>query len=177
MLLDGFVRVVQPLPDGGEAPVGVAGPGMLLGLAGLRGRTTHDESAVSLTVVRAVGLPSPALLAEHDSRLLAPFASLLLAHGAAACVEATAALGESVRSRLLRVLRRLARPASATSDSGERIARLAVRLSHLDLSQLVGAERTTVTRELGVLVEQGVVVAHHGHVIGVTVLGSRAGQQ
>jgi len=177
VVLDGFVRLARPLPNGIEATVGVAGPGRLLGAAVLLGRSSHDSSTEALGIVRAVELPMPVFLSEGAHQLLAPLATLLLARLDAAWSDAAGDLQGTVGCRLLRVLRRFARPVRGSGHGSEnRMARLAVRLSHAELARLVGAERATVSRELRNLAMRGAVELERGHVVGVATAAPGAWQ-
>lgn len=61
----------------------------------------------------------------------------------------------SVRARLLHALRHLAREHGERRPDGK--IRIALRLSHQELAQLIGATRETCTIELGKLQKSGVV--------------------
>jgi len=167
-VLDGFVRLYRPMPDGGEVTTGIVGPGGLLAAAALRGQGEHDDAATALGYVRTVDFPAPTLLdlAGRCPPLFAELALCLAARVDDAHAGAAAAAKGYLMSRVLYALRRLTRSNCLGIEAGS-FCPLAVRLSHAELARLVGAERASVSRLLRVLGERGVVRREHGHVTGV----------
>lgn len=164
IVVEGIVRLVRRRRDGAELTLGLVRPGELLTAAPLVGGTRDDDRAQALGRVRALAIPlalvsSPAPAAPH---LLARLLACALARRDAAYADAAACA--TVPERLLRVLRRLARPGAPGEAA---MAPLALPLSHADLARLANADRATVTRALRDLEGRGLVRRARGHVVAV----------
>lgn len=164
IVADGFVRLARSDSDGAEVTVGLVGPGGLADISALRGCSAHDAGAQALSHVRTVELPAAGLLdmASHSPCVFEALVRCLITRRNDVYVDAVAAAGEDLSVRLLATLLRLARPAATGAERP-----LAVRLSHADVARLIGADRSTVTRLIGALAEQGFVRRERGHVTGI----------
>ena len=167
LVLDGFVRLSQLAPGGGEVTTGIVGSGGLVAVAALRGQVEHDHSADALGRVRTIELPAPLLLdlGSRSPRLVMGLTRCLVARLEDAYGGAVADTQGLLAHRVLRTLRRLTRPTHPGAPDALRP--LAVRLSHADVARLVGADRATVTRLVGSLVQQGLIRQERGHITAV----------
>ncbi len=179
VLVDGFVRLFRLSSDGTETTTDIVRSGSLLAVTALHGGTVHDNSAEVLGRAHTVEIPATTVLglAGESPQLFAEIARCLVARTDAVYAGAAIDAQESLPSRLLYVLRRLARPDPADHGIEDRalagvLHPLAMRLSHAEAGRLVGADRTSVTRAFRQLVHRGLIRRERGHVTGVALAAS-----
>ncbi|GAC1309725.1 MAG: Crp/Fnr family transcriptional regulator [Vulcanimicrobiaceae bacterium] len=158
----GRVKIVRTTAAGLETIVGIRNPGDLFGeLLWMTDSARRDTSAIALDPGCVCRLDA----AVFERRLRADVVfSASFARGMALRLgtlerELTELAGKSVPGRLVDVLGRLA------ADHGVREAdgtlRIALSLTHKDLADIIGTSRETLTKELSVLADVGLLrVAH-----------------
>lgn len=162
---DGFGRVYRVLADNREITTGIVPPGALLNVTALQACIHHEAYAEALGPVRTIDIPST-IISSVSGRCPA-FANSLLhclrlrAAGiyADAVVNALLPLDE----RLLHLLRSLARDPSTWHENDE-MRSLALRISHERLARLIHSDRSSVTRSLAALEQEGQIRRGHGHI-------------
>jgi len=136
----GFVRVYLLADDGHETTTALLGPGHLVGIAPLLGRSAHRAFAEALTAVEAWAIPAAELLARlpNDRSLLGLVSGALAQRFALAqgLLRGVALLPVAERIRDIEL--RLAGALHGTPPA----------LSHLLLAELVHARPETVSRVL-----------------------------
>jgi CRP/FNR family transcriptional regulator, cyclic AMP receptor protein len=157
----GRVKLVRTSRSGAESIVGIRTAGDVFGeLSGLdEGRRT--TSAVAIEPVEADTLAARAFGAvlESDAALARAFARGVARRLAAAEHELAELMGKSVPGRLVDALGRLAAEHGVAEAGGT--IRIGLNLTHKDLADLIGTSRETLTKELRVLADVGLLrVAH-----------------
>jgi CRP/FNR family transcriptional regulator len=158
----GRIKIVRTSASGAESIVGIRNPGDVFGeLSWMTGKTHRSTSAIALDAGDVCHIDA----AEFERRLLAdPVLAAHFARGigtrlAALERELTELAGKSVPGRLVDVLGRLAAEHGIREDDGT--LRIGISLTHKDLADLIGTSRETLTKELGVLADVGLVrIAH-----------------
>jgi CRP-like cAMP-binding protein len=154
----GRVKIVRANANGDEAIVGIRTAGDVFGeIAWMMPRQRRTTSAVALEPSEIARLDA-ALFEERlreDVVLAEAFARGLTERLAAASRELTELAGKSVAGRLVDALGRLAQRHGVRDDDGS--LRIGISLTHKDLADLIGTSRETVTKELSVLADVGLV--------------------
>lgn len=162
----GRVKIVRTSRSGAESIVGIRGAGDAFGelsiVAEGRQRAT---SAIAIEPVEADALPAAAFGAalEGDAALARAFARGVARRLAAAEHELAELAGKSVPGRLVDALGRLAAEHGVAEPDGT--VRIGINLTHKDLADLIGTSRETLTKELGVLADVGLLRVAHKTVI------------
>jgi len=158
----GRIKIVLTTPGGAESIVAIRNPGDLFAeLAWATGRTARASSAIALdqSDVYRIDNDSFERSLRADATLCSHFARGLARRLAGVERELTELAGKSVPGRLVDVLGRLAADHGVREDDGT--VRIALSLTHKDLADIIGTTRETLTKELGVLADVGLVrVAH-----------------
>jgi CRP/FNR family transcriptional regulator len=163
-VLSGRVKIVRSTAAGDEVIVGIRNAGDVFGEL-----TWLTETADSLRKTSAVAIePSRveslavddfARFLNSDGEIARSFARGVTRRLAAAEQELTELAGKSVPGRLVDVLGRLASSHGVEEPDGT--LRIGMNLTHKDLADLIGTSRETLTKELAVLVDVGLLrVAH-----------------
>jgi CRP-like cAMP-binding protein len=158
----GRVKIVRATAGGAESIVGIRNPGDIFGeLSWMPGMPLRASTAVGLDAGAVFRLEA----AEFEKRLnadahvAAAFARGLARRLTEAEIELTELAGKSVPGRLVDALGRLAQDHGVPEADGS--VRIALSLTHQDLADLIGTSRETLTKELNVLADLGLVrVAH-----------------
>jgi CRP/FNR family cyclic AMP-dependent transcriptional regulator len=164
VILQGRVRISSMSEDGREIILGVLGPGEVLGeIALLDGQERSADASALQECVAVVVERSNFLRLLHGSpdlclRLMNVLCARLRRLNLA--MEDIALLDLS--SRLAKLLLRLARDCGVPGPAGRRIE---VKLSQKDLSNLVGASREKVNRQLKVWEQEGIIATDQGYLI------------
>jgi CRP-like cAMP-binding protein len=157
-VLEGGMKIVRTTLGGGEAIVGIRNPGDVFGeLTSLLTRRPRTTSAVALENGELARLEAGAFerVLRADAELAAEFARGLAQRLTQAELELTERAGKSVPGRLVDALGRLAAEHGVAESDGT--LRIGIRLTHKDLADLIGTSRETLTRELGILAEAGLL--------------------
>ncbi len=158
----GRVKIVLTTPGGAESIVSIRNPGDLFAeLAWATGRAVRSSSAVALdpSEVHRIDIDTFERRLRADPVLCSHFARGVARRLASVERELTEIAGKSVPGRLVDVLGRLAADHGVSEDDGT--VRIALSLTHKDLADLIGTTRETLTKELSVLADVGLVrVAH-----------------
>lgn len=157
-VLAGRVKVVRALSSGAETIVAIRKPGDIVGEYGWMSREAQRETSA---VVLDPGEVATLDASQFERLLLADVVlSTAFARGVARRLDAlelelTELAGKSVPGRLVDLLGRLG------FEHGVRIAdgtlRIGINLTHQDLADLIGTSRETLTRELSVLADVGLI--------------------
>jgi CRP-like cAMP-binding protein len=155
---NGRVKIVRTSAAGGESIVGIRNPGDVFGeLTAMNARAERTTSAIALDPGSVVRIDAPTFFRRlrEDAMLASSFARGISQRLAIVERELTELAGKSVAGRLVDTLGRLA--ADHGVPDGEGHVRIALSLTHKDLADLIGTSRETLTRELGVLADVGLV--------------------
>ncbi|GAC1524709.1 MAG: Crp/Fnr family transcriptional regulator [Vulcanimicrobiaceae bacterium] len=158
----GRVKIVRSNASGSESIIGVRNPGDLFGeLTWMSDGARRTSSAIALDPGTVARLDSDIFerRLRADVVLSAAFARGMSQQLAAVERELTELAGKSVPGRLVDALGRLAADHGVRESDGT--LRIALSLTHKDLADLIGTSRETLTKELSVLADVGLVrVAH-----------------
>jgi CRP/FNR family cyclic AMP-dependent transcriptional regulator len=157
----GRVKIVRTSPSGAEAIVGIRTAGDVFGELTAVDEGLRSTSAVAIEPVEADALAAAAFGAalEDDPALARAFARGIARRLAAAEHELAELMGKSVPGRLVDALGRLAAEHGVAEPGGR--VRIGINLTHKDLADLIGTSRETLTKELAVLADVGLLrVAH-----------------
>ena len=156
----GRVKIVRTSPSGAESIVGIRTAGDVFGELTGAAEGVRSTSAVAIEPVEADAVAAAAFRAalERDPAVARAFARGVTRRLAAAEHELAELMGKSVAGRLVDVLGRLAAEHGVPEDGAVRIG---INLTHKDLADLIGTSRETLTKELSVLADVGLLrVAH-----------------
>ncbi len=162
----GRVKIVRTTANGSESIIGIRNPGDLFGeLTWMSDGAKRTSSAVALD--EGVVVRIDAALFERRLRddvvVSAAFARGMSLRLAIVERELTELAGKSVPGRLVDALGRLA------ADHGVREAdgtlRIALSLTHKDLADIIGTSRETLTKELSVLADVGLLRVSHREIV------------
>jgi CRP/FNR family transcriptional regulator, cyclic AMP receptor protein len=154
----GRVKIVRTHASGNDMIVGFRVAGDVFGeLSALEAGARRTSSAIAIepTVVAGVPAAEMAALLSADPDLAYTFARGIARRLALAERELAEMAGKSVSGRLVDTLGRLA--SSYGIEDADGTVRIELNLTHRDLADLIGTSRETLTRELGVLADVGLV--------------------
>lgn len=160
----GRIKIVRSTSAGDEVIVGIRDMGDVFGeltwLADSSDRRRKTSAvAIEASSVDGIGVDEFASLLATDGEIARAFARGVTRRLAAAEQELTELAGKSVPGRLVDVLGRLASSHGVEEPDGT--LRIGMNLTHKDLADLIGTSRETLTKELAVLVDVGLLrVAH-----------------
>ncbi len=157
----GRVKLVRTNRSGAESIVGIRTAGDVFGELTSLDERRRGTSAIAIEPVEADALTAAALgaLLESDVAIARAFARGVARRLAAAEHELAELAGKSVPGRLVDALGRLAAEHGVAEPGG--LIRIGINLTHKDLADLIGTSRETLTKELGVLADVGLLrVAH-----------------
>jgi CRP-like cAMP-binding protein len=158
----GRIKIVRTTSAGAESIVGIRNPGDIFAeLSWMPGMPSRATSAIALDAGSVFRLEAAEFARGigTDASLAAAFARGLARRLHDAELELTELAGKSVPGRLVDALGRLAHDHGITEDDGS--VRIGISLTHKDLADLIGTSRETLTKELSVLADLGLVrVAH-----------------
>jgi CRP/FNR family transcriptional regulator len=156
------VKIVRTNPSGAEAIVGIRTAGDAFGeLTSVDDDGVRATSAIAIEAVEADAISAAAFVGalERDAALARAFARGVARRLAAAEHELAELMGKSVPGRLVDALGRLAAEHGVAEPGGT--VRIGMNLTHKDLADLIGTSRETLTKELNVLADVGLLrVAH-----------------
>ncbi|MGB8265947.1 MAG: Crp/Fnr family transcriptional regulator [Candidatus Velthaea sp.] len=159
---EGRIKVVRTTAEGGESIVGLRAPGEIFGEIGwLREGRSRATSAVAIEPVVARSLAA-AVFAERtraDAVVARAYARGIARRLSALEGELTELAGKSVPGRLVDLLGRLASEHGIPEAGGS--LRIGLALTHKELADLIGTSRETLTKELGVLADVGLLRVSH----------------
>ncbi|MBD5634836.1 MAG: Crp/Fnr family transcriptional regulator, partial [Candidatus Eremiobacteraeota bacterium] len=159
------IKIVRSNASGSESIVGIRNPGDIFGeISWMRPGARRVTSAIALDPGDVCRLDAAVFerRLREDSALAASFARGIAQRLAAVERELTELAGKSVPGRLVDVLGRLA------SEHGVRengTLRIALSLTHKDLADLIGTSRETLTKELSVLADVGLLRVEHRTIV------------
>jgi CRP/FNR family cyclic AMP-dependent transcriptional regulator len=157
----GRVKIVRTSSSGAEAIVGIRTAGDAFGELTSADEGVRATSAIAIEAVEADAISTAAFGAalERDAALARAFARGVARRLAAAEHELAELMGKSVPGRLVDALGRLAAEHGVAEAGGT--IRIGLNLTHKDLADLIGTSRETLTKELSVLADVGLLrVAH-----------------
>lgn len=158
----GRIKIVRSNAGGSETIVGIRNPGDIFGeLTWMTREALRTTSAIALDPGSVSRLDAATFeqRLQADAVLAARFARGAARRLAEIERELTELAGKSVPGRLVDVLGRLAAEHGVNETGGT--LRIALNLTHKDLADLIGTSRETLTKELSVLADVGLLrVAH-----------------
>jgi CRP/FNR family transcriptional regulator len=160
----GRMKIVRTNAAGSEVIVGIRTEGDIFGeltwLADIDNRLRKTSAvAIEASTVDRVAADDFSELLQADGEVARAFARGVTRRLAATEQELTELTGKSVPGRLIDVLGRLASSHGIEEPDGT--LRIGMNLTHKDLADLIGTSRETLTKELAVLVDVGLLrVAH-----------------
>ncbi|GAC1420627.1 MAG: Crp/Fnr family transcriptional regulator [Candidatus Velthaea sp.] len=158
----GRIKIVRSNAAGAEAIVGIRNTGDIFGeLTWMDCARLRSTSAVAIepSTVDAIDADTLGGLLRSDGTIARAFARGVARRLADAEQELTELAGKSVPGRLVDVLGRLA--ADHGVEEADGTLRIGINLTHKDLADLIGTSRETLTKELSVLADVGLLrVAH-----------------
>ena len=162
----GRVKIVRTTASGLESIVGIRNPGDLFGeLLWMTDRARRNTSAIALDPGSVSRLDSAIFerRLRADAVISASFARGVAIRLAEVERELTELAGKSVPGRLVDVLGRLAADHGVRESDGT--LRIALSLTHKDLADLIGTSRETLTKELSVLADVGLLRVEHRTIV------------
>ena len=162
----GRVKIVRTTANGSESIIGIRNPGDLFGeLTWMSDGAKRTSSAVALD--EGVVVRIDAMLFERRLRddvvVSAAFARGMSLRLAIVERELTELAGKSVPGRLVDALGRLAADHGVREPDGT--LRIALSLTHKDLADIIGTSRETLTKELSVLADVGLLRVSHREIV------------
>lgn len=157
-VMAGRVKIVRTLASGAETIVAIRKPGDVVGEVGwMYPQSRRETSAIALDPGEVAILDAAQFerLLLADVLLAGAFARGIARRLDALEIELTELAGKSVPGRLVDLLGRLAAEHGQTEADGT--VRIGISLTHQDLADLIGTSRETLTRELGVLADVGLL--------------------
>ncbi len=157
-VVSGRVKIVRTNVNGSESIVGIRAQGDAFGeLTWMQAGSQRLTSAIAIEPTETVLVASSAFerMLDADAELARTFARGIARRLAASEYELTELAGKSVPGRLVDVLGRLANEHGVMEADGT--MRIALNLTHKDLADLIGTSRETLTRELSVLADVGLL--------------------
>jgi CRP/FNR family transcriptional regulator len=162
----GRVKIVRTNAGGMESIVGIRNPGDVFGeLSWMTPVATRTTSAIALDAGDVCRVDAAAFerRLRGDPLLAAAFARGIALRLAAIERELTELAGKSVPGRLVDALGRLAAHHGIKEPDGT--LRIGLRLTHKDLADLIGTSRETLTKELSVLADVGLLRVSHRTIV------------
>jgi CRP/FNR family transcriptional regulator len=154
----GRVKIVRSNAAGAEAIVGIRNAGDIFGeltwMEPQRVRTTSSV-AIEPTTIDTLAADDVRALLESNADFARAFARGIARRLAKAEYELTELAGKSVPGRLVDVLGQLAAEHGVEEPDGT--LRIGINLTHKDLADLIGTSRETLTKELSVLADVGLL--------------------
>jgi CRP/FNR family transcriptional regulator len=159
----GRIKIVRSTAAGGEVIVGIRNAGDVFGeltwLIDSASRRRTSAVAIEPSTVQCIRADEFARTLAADAEIARSFARGVTRRLSATEQELTELAGKSVPGRLVDVLGRLASSHGVEEPDGS--LRIGMNLTHKDLADLIGTSRETLTKELAVLVDVGLLrVAH-----------------
>lgn len=157
-VIAGRVKIVRTSPSGSEAIVGIRNVGDIFGeLTWMSDDRKRATSAIGIEASDIAAVPAALFerLLRSDAEIARAFARGIARRLASAEEELTELAGKSVPGRLVDVLGKLASEHGVEEPDGT--LRIALNLTHKDLADLIGTSRETLTKELSVLADVGLL--------------------
>lgn len=158
----GRMKIVRTNAGGAETIVGIRAAGDVFGeLSAIEPGRVRSTAAIAIdaATIRAVPAGVVIELLASDPAFARVFCGGLVRRLTEAERELTELAGKSVPGRLVDALGRLA--AMYGEDAGDGTVRIGIHLTHRDLADLIGTSRETLTKELSVLADVGLVRVTH----------------
>jgi len=157
-VIGGRVKIVRMSASGSEVIVGIRNAGDIFGeLTWMNDARRRATSAIGIEAgeVATVSAAPFEKLLQSDAIVAHAFARGIARRLASAEHELTELAGKSVPGRLVDVLGKLAGEHGVEEPDGT--LRIALNLTHKDLADLIGTSRETLTKELSVLADVGLL--------------------
>jgi CRP-like cAMP-binding protein len=154
----GRIKIVRTHISGSETIVGIRTPGDIFGeLSAIESDRIRTTSAIAIepSTAYAVAATTMRELLAADLGFARAFTAGTARRLTEAERELTELAGKSVPGRLVDALGRLA--SMYGEENGDGTLRIGINLTHRDLADLIGTSRETLTKELGVLADVGLV--------------------
>lgn len=157
-VIAGRVKIVRTSATGSEAIVGIRNAGDIFGeLTWMSDPQRRATSAIAIEASDVATIPAAPFekLLRSDAIIARAFARGIARRLTSAEQELTELAGKSVPGRLVDVLGKLAGEHGVEEPDGT--LRIALNLTHKDLADLIGTSRETLTKELSVLADVGLL--------------------
>jgi CRP-like cAMP-binding protein len=154
----GRVKIVRTHVSGAETIVGIRTPGDVFGeLGALEPAAVRTTSAIAIEPSRVHSVAATTMrdLLATENGFARSYAAGTARRLTEAERELTELAGKSVPGRLVDALGRLASLYGEENEDGT--LRIGINLTHRDLADLIGTSRETLTKELSVLADVGLV--------------------
>ncbi len=157
----GRIKLVRTAASGAEAIIGIRNVGDLFGELATVDSRARTATAIAIEAVEADVIAVDAFTAalEANVELARAFARGVARRLSEAEHELAELMGKSVPGRLVDALGRLAGEHGVAEPDGT--VRIGINLTHQDLADLIGTSRETLTKELNVLADVGLVRVSH----------------
>ena len=158
----GRMKIVRTSAGGAETIVGIRTAGEIFGeLSAIEPARVRSTAAIAIEPAAIRAIPATVIteLLSQDAVFARAFCAGLVRRLTDAERELTELAGKSVPGRLVDALGRLA--AMYGEDAGDGTVRIGINLTHRDLADLIGTSRETLTKELSVLADVGLVRVTH----------------
>ncbi len=157
----GRMKIVRTAANGDELIIGIRETGDMFGEFSPFDDGVRRSSAVALVAseVDEISAREFERLLLHETPLARAFARGAARRLSDAILDLTEIAGKSVTGRLVDALGRLARRSGEPQPDGT--IRIALELTHRDLADLIGTSRETLTKELGLLADVGLLRVGH----------------
>jgi CRP/FNR family cyclic AMP-dependent transcriptional regulator len=157
-VIGGRVKIVRTSASGSEAIIGIRNAGDIFGeLTWMTDERRRAASAIGIEASEVATIAAAAFekLLRSDAIIAHAFARGIARRLTSAEQELTELAGKSVPGRLVDVLGKLAGEHGVEEADGT--LRIALNLTHKDLADLIGTSRETLTKELSVLADVGLL--------------------
>jgi len=158
----GRIKIVRTHVSGSETIVGIRTAGDIFGeLSAIEADRIRTTSAIAIEAaqVRSIAAATLREMLAADAGFAHAYAAGTARRLTEAERELTELAGKSVPGRLVDALGRLA--SMYGEEVGDGTLRIGINLTHRDLADLIGTSRETLTKELGVLADVGLVRVTH----------------
>jgi CRP-like cAMP-binding protein len=162
VVVEGQVKIVRTHVSGAETIVGIRTPDDIFGeLGAIETNRIRTTSAIAIEPSRVHSIAATVMrdLLADDIAFARAYAAGTARRLTEAESELTELAGKSVPGRLVDALGRLASTYGETNADGTMW--IGINLTHRDLADLIGTSRETLTKELGVLADVGLVRVTH----------------
>lgn len=159
---NGRVKIVRTHASGSDTIVGIRVAGDIFGeRSAIEAGAKRTSSAIAIepATIASIAAAAMAALLEKDADLAWAFTRGVARRLAETERELAELAGKSVAGRLVDTLGRLASAYGVEEENGT--VRIGINLTHRDLADLIGTSRETLTKELSVLSDVGLVRVTH----------------
>lgn len=164
VLMEGRVKITRLTEDGRELTLDILGPGDIFGELALTGETEREASAEALEDSMLCAIKKEDFISLASRSPLFSLSVTKWIGGRLRRIENRLEdlIFRDVRTRILTLFSDLAEKYGEPAEGGTRIA---IKLSHQEIANLIGSTRETVTAELNSLKKKGEIIVEDKHYI------------